>query len=134
MSENTKLKTKTKLVKGNFMLLKKQDEKILIDYVLEELSDIDLTNLKLDPEFLKYLCQLIENQIKKSKDKDTKPSKMDILIFILKKLFPKITEQEIDVAKNIVEFMLKIDMIKKVKVSNKVMTYYLNQKVFGTSK
>jgi hypothetical protein len=134
MAENTKLKTKTKLVKGNFQLLKKQDEKTLADYVLEQLSDIDVSTLKLDPEFLKYLAELIENQIKKSKDdKETKPSKMDILVSILKKLFPKITEQEVDVAKNIVEFMLKNDMIKKVKVS-KVMTYYLNKKFFGTSK
>jgi hypothetical protein len=100
---------------------------------LEELSDIDLTNLKLDPEFLKYLAQLIENQVKKSNDKDTKPNKMDILISILKKLFPKITEQELDIAKGIVEFLLKNDMIKKIGVS-KVMTYYLNKKVFGTSK
>ena len=133
MSENTKLKTKTKLVKGNFQLLKKQDEKTLADYVLEQLSDIDLSTLKLDPEFLKYLAELIENQIKKSTDKDTKPSKMDILVSILKKLFPKISEAEVDVAKNIVEFMLKNEMIKKVKVS-KVMTYYLNKKFFGSSK
>jgi hypothetical protein len=133
MSENTKLKTKTKLVKGNFTLLKKQDEKTLIDYVLEELSEIDLTNLKLDPEFLKYLAELIENQVKKSTDKDTKPNKMDILVSILKKLFSKISDQEIDVAKNIVEFMLKNNMIKKVGVS-KVMTYYLNKKFFGSSK
>jgi translation initiation factor 2B subunit (eIF-2B alpha/beta/delta family) len=133
MAENTKLKTKTKLVKGNFQLLKKQDEKTLADYVLDELKDLDLTNLKLDPEFLKYLAELIENQVKKSKDKDTKPNKMDILISILKKLFPKISEQELDIAKNIVEFLLKNDMIKKIGVS-KVMTYYLNKKFFGTSK
>jgi hypothetical protein len=132
MAENTKLKTKTKLVKGNFQLLKKQDEKTLADYVLEQLSDIDLSTLKLDPEFLKYLAELIENQIKKSTDKDTKPSKMDILVSILKKLFPKITEPEVDVAKNIVEFMLKNNMIKKVGVS-KVMSYYLNKKFFGSS-
>jgi hypothetical protein len=133
MAENTKLKTKTKLVKGNFQLLKKQDEKTLIDYVLEQLSDLELSNLKLDPEFLKYIAELIENQVKKSTDKDTKPNKMDILVSILKKLFPKISEAEIDVAKNIVEFLLKNDMVKKVKVS-KVMTYYLNKKFFGTSK
>jgi predicted transcriptional regulator len=76
---------------------------------------------------------LIENQVKKSTDKDTKPNKMDIIISILKKLFPKISEQEVDIAKNIVEFLLKNDMIKKVKVS-KVMTYYLNKKFFGSSK
>jgi predicted transcriptional regulator len=133
MSENNKLKTKTKLVKGNFQLLKKQDEKTLADYVLDELKDLDLSNLKLDPNFLKYIAELIENQVKKSTDKDTKPNKMDILISILKKLFPKISEQEVDIAKNIVEFLLKNDMIKKVKVS-KVMTYYLNKKFFGPSK
>jgi len=127
MSDNVNIKAK--LVKGSFQVIKKQDEKTLIDFVMDELKDLDLSTLKLDPSFLQYLSELIENQVKKSPDDDkkSKPDKMDILVNILKKLFPSISTAEIDTAKKIVEFLLKEHLVKKVSLS-KVMSYYLKKK------
>ena len=68
----------------------KQEQKNLVDYIIDELKGVDVTFLKLDPDFLKYLAEIIENQVKSKKDKnlEAKPNKMDILVDIIKKLFP----------------------------------------------
>lgn len=124
------IKLNTNLVKPHFALTMKQEQKNLIDYILDELKSLDINTLKLDPDFLKYLAELIENQVHKKKGSDassSKPSKMDILVEILKRLFTRITEEEISNCKNIVEFLLANKMIKKIPLS-KIMTYYLKKK------
>ena len=124
------IKVKTQLVKPTFSIKLKQEEKNLIDYILDEMKSLDISQLKLDPDFLKYIAELIENQVqRKSTDSaSTKPSKLDILIEILKRLFPSITDEEIAVSKGIVEFLLKNDCIKKVSLS-KIMLFYIKKKV-----
>ena len=122
------IKLKTKLVKPHFCLTLKQEQKNLIDYVMGELQELDIKTLKLDPDFLKYLSELIENQVKKkTDDAESKPSKMDILIEIIKRLFPHISDVELDACKNIVEFLLANKLVKKVGLT-KIMKYFLRKK------
>jgi hypothetical protein len=106
----------------------KQEQKNLVDYIIDELKGVDVTLLKLDPDFLKYLAEIIENQVKSKKDKnlEAKPNKMDILVDIIKKLFPHTPDADIEVAKNIVEFLLKNTLVKKTKLS-KIMSFYLKK-------
>lgn len=125
------IKLKTKLVRQNFALTLKQEQKNLVDYILDELKGLDVSSLQLSPDFLKYLAEIIENQVKK-KDGDSveaKPSKMDIMVEILRKVFPHITDKEVDACKGIVEFLLKQQLVKKVALS-KIMKFYLKQKFF----
>ena len=88
--------------------------------------------LKLDPDFIKYVCDLIENQVTTPADTSVpKTDKMETFIEILKRLHPSITDADIDVAKGIAEFLLMNKMIKKVGISE-VMKYYLQKKFFST--
>lgn len=114
------IKLSTKLIKPHFSLTLKQEQKNLLDFIVDELKGVFIDNLKLDPDFL---AELIENQVKnKNGEQGCKPSKMDILVEIIKRLFPHITDPEIEACKGIVEFMLKNNQVKKVPLS-KVMSY-----------
>ena len=123
--------TSTKLVKSHFSVVLKQERKNLIDFVTDELKDLDLCKLKLDPDFIKYVCDLIENQVTAPTDASVpKTDKMETFVEILKRLHPSITDVEIEVAKSIAEFLLMNKMIKKVGISE-VMKYYLQKKFFS---
>ena len=124
------IKLKTKLVKSHFTLTMKQEQKNLVDYIMDELKGLDVSKLQLDPDFLKYLAEIIENQVKKKSDcAESKPSKMDILVEIVKRVFPSISDTELDACRGIVEFLLKQGLVKKVALS-KIMKFYLKQKFF----
>ena len=125
------IKLKTKLVKSHFSLVMKQDQKNLVDYILDELKGLDITKLQLDPDFLKYLAELIENQVSKksTESAESKPSKMDIMIEVIKRLFPPFTDTELDASRGIVNFLVTNKLIKKVPLS-KIMKFYLKQKFF----
>jgi hypothetical protein len=86
----------------------KQQQKYLVDYILDELKGLDVSKLKLDPDFLKYLAEITENQVKPNKDgdKSTKPNKMDILLELVRRLFPHASDGEVQGCKGIVEFLL----------------------------
>jgi hypothetical protein len=123
------IKLSTKVIKPHFSVTLKQEQKNLVDYIIDELKGVEIANLKLDPDFLKYIAELIENQVKKNKhgEEGCKPSKMDILVEIDKRLFPHITDIEIEACKGIVEFMLKNTLVKKVPLT-KVMSYLLKKR------
>ena len=125
------IKLPTKLVKAHFALTLKQEQKNLVDYILDELKGLSVENLMKDPDFLKYLAEIIENQVKKKSGDapDAKPSKMDILVEILKRLFPHITEVDITTCKGIVEFLLANKLVRKVALT-KIMKFYLKQRFF----
>lgn len=125
------IKMGTSLVKPHFSLKQKQEAKNVVDYLVDELKHLDILALKLDPDFLKYLAEIIENQVSKSKSKEPseKPDKMGILVELLRKLFVHITAEQIDQSKGIVEYLLKHDMVKKVKLS-KIMCFYLKKRFF----
>jgi hypothetical protein len=122
------IKLKAKLVKPAFSLNLQQDSMTITEYIIEQLKGIDIKNLKLDPDFIKYLCELIENQVsKKPIDEKEKPNKMNVLLDIVKKLFPNISNDDLKNVENIAEFMLKNNLVKKITLT-KVMSFYLKKK------
>ena len=124
-------KLKMKLVKSHFSLAMKQEQKNLVDFILDELKGLDIGKLQLDPDFLKYLAELIENQVSKksTESAESKPSKMDIIMEVIKRLFPHITDTELDASRGIVNFLVTNKLIKKIALS-KIMKFYLKQKFF----
>lgn len=125
-----KLKTRAKLVKMNFKIQEKKEEKTLCESLLSELEGVDISSLKLDSEFIKTVAELIENQISnKNKKADETIDKLQLFMQIMKKLFPKLSDDDSKTAVNILEFMLKQKLVKKVPLS-RVICYYL-QKKFG---
>ena len=121
------IKLKTKLVKPSFIIKIKQEQKNLIDYILDELKDVDVKDMKHDPEFLKYLADLIENQITQDEAQGgQKDAKMDIFVEIMRRLFPAIKDEELDSSKRIVEYLLKNQLVSKTKLSS-VMKFFLKK-------
>ena len=122
----------TQLVKPHILVVQKQEQKNLVDVVLDELKSVAVDDLKLDPDFLKYLAEMVENQIgTASNSLDIKPNKMEIVVTILKRLFPLISDSEIDASKSIIEFLLKNKLVQKVALSE-VFKFYLSKKFFST--
>ena len=122
------IKLKTKLVKPSFIIKIKQEQKNLIDYILDELKDVDVKDMKHDPEFLKYLADLIENQITQEDDQGNKVTKMDVFVEIMRRLFPAIKDEELDSSKRIVEYLLKNQLVSKTKLSS-VMKFFFKKTV-----
>lgn len=87
------IKLSTKLVKSHFSVVLKQESKNLIDFIMDELKGISVERLHLDPDFLKYIAEVIENQVPAAPvDSECKIKKMDVLVEVLKRLFPMMTE------------------------------------------
>jgi hypothetical protein len=125
------IKLSTQLVKPHFLVVQKQERKNLTDFIIDELKSISVDGLKLDPDFLKYVAEMVENQISSAPaDPAAKADKMAIVTDILKKLFPSITEAEIESSKNIIEFLLKNNLVQKVGLSQ-VFKFYLSKKFFS---
>ncbi len=125
------MKLSTKLVKRPPSIVQKQEHKNLIDYIFEELKSIHDSDDRLNPTFLKYLSEIIENQVDRVPiTLSAKPNKMLILVDILKKLFPNITDAEIENSKTIIEFLLSEKLIKKSKLSD-VFVHYITKRFFG---
>ena len=122
------IKLKTKLVKPSFIIKIKQEQKNLIDYILDELKDVDVKDMKHDPDFLKYLADLIENQITQEDEAQggQKDAKMDIFVEIMRRLFPAIKDEELQSSKRIVEYLLKNQLVSKTKLSS-VMKFFLKK-------
>lgn len=76
----------TKLVKSNFKITQMKEQHSLIDYLSEELKGADLKSLKLDPDFIRYISEVIENDVAKGeKEKgDEKVNKLELFVSILK--------------------------------------------------
>ena len=120
---------KTQLVKPNFQIKQMKEDKTLMDYVEEEVKNIDLKNLKLEPDFIKYIAELIENFTEKRSKEDEKVNKLETFKSIVKKLFKDIKEEDLKTAIGILEFLLKNKLVKKTKLS-KIILFFL-QKKFG---
>lgn len=119
----------TKLVKSNFKITQMKEQHSLIDYLSEELKGADLKSLKLDPDFIRYISEVIENDVAKGeKEKgDEKVNKLELFVSILKKLYPDIKPDELEIAKGMLEFLLKNELVKKTKLK-KIVMFYLKKK------
>jgi len=120
-TKNT-IKVKARLVQSSLGIKEKQNELTLMEYIEQQLQGLDVSAVKLEPSFIQYIANLIENQCEKH-------AKGQVFEDILKRLFPSIQDAELTVAKQILEFLLKNKMVKKVSMS-RVISYYLKIRFF----
>jgi len=96
---------------------------------MEQLQNIDLKELKVDIKFIRYICELIENQVEpSSNENEPKPNKLLVFKTILTKLFPQISSDEINCSIKIVEFLLENGLVEKVKQCA-LMKYHFLKKI-----
>ena len=94
----------------NHEITKIQKNKAVVVHILAQIKDVDINKMKMDPQFIMFVCEILENQVK-----NKSMNKMDIFIDVMKEV--QLNEEQIEEAKKIVEFLLKNKMIKKTKWS-----------------
>jgi hypothetical protein len=82
---------------------------------LGELPDIS-TKLRLDPEIIVYVCNIVEQVIKKNKE-DKEISKLDLVTTILIKAWDLKEEHELDLIIKQIKFVCNNNQVKKIKKS-----------------
>ena len=93
----------------------------IIDEVTEIITKIpNFMNLKMDPEVTVYVCNIIENLIKKEDKKEI--SKLNLATLILTKLW-NLEENELDIVIKQIKFLDNNQQIKKVSKSKKYGKY-----------
>ena len=109
-------------VKNGLVKVQKQNDVLLV--LREKLATYPATYaLKSCNEFLLYVCKLIEAVILK-KDKIIK---IDFLVTLYRQLFIGLTEPEVTLIKSGVEFLHSNQMIKNIKSSKRVKSYFLKK-------
>ena len=121
---------KTQLVKSNFKITQMKEEKGLMKYIEEELKDLDVSTLKLDPEFLKFIAEIIENYNDKN-IKDEKIDKLSVFKMVLKKFYKDLSPVDEKIAVGILEFLLRHKLVKNTPLT-KIMLFYI-KKVCGVA-
>ena len=85
----------------------------LIDKIVEKINKIPKHHeLRLNPELILLVCNIVENTITK-KDK---VSKKDVVIDVFKQLNHVSCENDLNLLKSLIEFLHSNDKIKKVKL------------------
>jgi hypothetical protein len=82
---------------------------------LSELPDFN-TKLRLDPEIIVYVCNIVEQVIKKNKE-DKEISKLDLVTTILIKAWDLKEEHELDLIIKQIKFVCNNNQVKKIKKS-----------------
>ena len=116
---------KTRLVKPNFQIMQLTKEKSIIEYIDEKVNGLDVTALKLDSEFIKFIAEIIENYNEKDK-KEEKIDKLNVFKTVYKKMFKDLSPLDEKMAIIILESLLKHKLIKKTPLT-KVMIFYLKK-------
>ena len=80
---------------------------------LSELPDFN-TKLRLDPEIVVYVCNIVEQVIKKNKE-DKEISKLDLVTTILIKACDLKEENELDLSIKQIKFVCNNNQVKKIK-------------------
>ena len=73
-------------------------------------------NLKIDPEFITYLLNIVENLVSSS---FTKEEKINIVLTFLKKHF-EISDTELFIIKNLIDFVIDNKQVKKIPIYKKI--------------
>ena len=81
---------------------------------LSELPDFS-TKLRLDPEIIVYVCNIVEQLIKKDDKKEI--SKLDLVTSILIKAWDLKEEHELDLIIKQIKFVCNNNQVKKIKKS-----------------
>jgi len=105
-------------VKENRTSKREKKKQQIINYIVEDLKKNPILS-KNDVASVSRACQLIENMVKK-KDKI---DKLELVISIFNKIFMHLQPAEVDVIKNVVQFVLDSKLIHKVRMSVKVYSY-----------
>jgi len=105
-------------VKENRTSKREKKKQQIINYIVEDLKKNPILS-KNDVASVSRACQLIENMVKK-KDKI---DKLELVISIFSKIFMHLQPAEVDVIKNVVQFVLDSKLIHKVRMSVKVYSY-----------
>jgi predicted CopG family antitoxin len=89
----------------------------IIDRLKEDLQNKDFQSIRNDPYAILYLMELIDKCLMDSSIIDRKTAKKidrsDLLIEILKVMFPNINEQEIAEVKKQVDYNIDLKLVKK---------------------
>jgi hypothetical protein len=104
------------IVKPKHGLIKDIKQAKITQFIIDELKLIpDWSKYRIDNEFIKMACNLIENLVVK-KDKI---DKKEIILIVFQKLF-NLTAQEIKIVSDVIEFLVNNKKIKKIKIYKKV--------------
>lgn len=115
--------TALKLIQPKNSLKNSQTASQLVAHIVEELKDVsDLVKKKNDPEFIKYVCNLVENVFVEHKKQ--KVNKKEIALQIIQKVIPILTDDDKKVIDTIIEFLHSSKQIKRVS-SVKIASYKL---------
>ena len=89
----------------------------LIDKIVEKINKIPKHHeLRLNPELILLVCNIVENTINKS----DKVSKKDVVIDVFKQINHITCENDINLLGSLIEFLHSNDKIKKVKLLSKL--------------
>ena len=96
----------------------------LIDKIAEKINKIPKhhAELRLNPELILLVCNIVENTINKS----DKVSKKDVVIDVLKQINHITCENDINLLGSLIEFLHSNDKIKKVKLLRKATFYTID--------
>jgi len=101
------------LVKNDTLAKCTKKRKIVL-YILEQIKNIDIGQMRMHPEFIKFICEIIENQVPKKRKTNVNVNdmdKMELFIEVFKEI--RSNEEQINEAKTVVAFLLSNNMIKK---------------------
>jgi ketopantoate reductase len=105
-----------------------QKKKAIVNHIIDQVKGCDIHKMKTDPDFVMYICEIIENQVSMHKKKASL-DKMEIFVDAMRQF--KLDDSEINECKPIVEFLCKRKMIKKTPLSRIVYhmlrTFFLRQ-------
>lgn len=96
----------------------------LIAHIVESFKDTaDLHLQKDNPEFIKYICNLVENVFL---EKSAKGNKKQIVIKIIQKIIPNVNPEDLKKIDKDIEFLHSNKQIKKIGTSKYVLKKVTN--------
>jgi len=110
----------------NKQLAKENKMKKIVIYIVKQVENIDVQKMRLNPEFIKFICEIIENQVTPKKKEKHVIDKLQIFEDVFKAIGSN--EEQIMEGKQIVEFLLTNKMIQRTPYS--IMIYYCIRSYF----
>ena len=107
------LKQGSQLIKPKY-LKPETIKKNIVEYVVDELKGYDITN-KSNPELIKFIISVIENEITEKKIfEDVKNPKLEIFKAVCKKLYPNLSDSDLDSMVDVCEYLVKNKLFQKI--------------------
>ena len=110
----------------NKQLAKENKMKKIVIYIVKQVENIDVQKMRLNPEFIKFICEIIENQVTPKKKEKHVIDKLQIFEDVFKAIGSN--EEQIMEGKQILEFLLTNKMIQRTPYS--IMIYYCIRSYF----